>query len=158
MFTTWRVWVTALAATLLVGCGCCERREESTAYTGTRETTAYVAPTAKETTGCPVATPKTHVARITDGVRYDPQELTINAGDTVQWNNAGTKQHTVTVDPSMAKRSEDVRLPSGAEPFSSGNIDCGKSYSHTFKVPGTYKYVCANHPGETGMVIVNPAP
>ena len=47
-------------------------------------------------------------------------------------------------------------VPVGAEPFDSGNIDAGGSYSYTFNVPGTYQYVCLPHElaGMIGVVVV----
>jgi plastocyanin len=41
-------------------------------------------------------------------------------------------------------------------PFDSGNIEEDGSFSHTFTVKGTYKYVCVMHEamGMVGTVIV----
>jgi plastocyanin len=65
----------------------------------------------------------------------------------------------VTADPSKAATAKNVLLPEGAQPFDSGNIDAGGTYSYTFTVPGTYRYVCLPHElaGMIGIVVVEPA-
>lgn len=88
---------------------------------------------------------------MTDGLKFDPQEVTIAKGGKVTWVNNSGVVHTVTGDPSKASNPGDVSLPSGVDPWDSGNVDPGKSYSHTFDTPGTYKYVCVPHEG-AGMV------
>src|SRR5881227_3494291 len=48
---------------------------------------------------------------------FDPNSVTIRSGQTVEWKNKSLIWHTVTADPKLAKRSEDVALPQGVEPF-----------------------------------------
>lgn len=77
---------------------------------------------------------------------FSPKQLHINVGDTVTWTNNGQVAHTVTADDNK---------------FDSGNIDAGKTYSHTFTAPGTYAYYCALHGGAggvgmAGVIIVDP--
>lgn len=88
--------------------------------------------------------------------RFDPLTVTIAAGDTVKWSNTGFVTHTVTFDPSMASKAGDVSLPAGVKPFDSGDVEEDQSFSHTFTVKGTYKYVCKYHEamGMVGTVIV----
>jgi len=98
---------------------------------------------------------------------YVPETVTIQAGDTVVWENTSTRRHTVTASSREA-------LPEGAEFFASGGydsyaeakdawldefggkIDTDETYSHTFEIPGTYPYVCIPHVdgGMVGTVIV----
>ena len=88
---------------------------------------------------------------------FDPKTVTINAGQTVRWENkAFLVWHTVTADPALAKKAQDVALPPGAQPFNSGKIKSGGSYEHTFTVPGTYRYFCQPHEskGMVGEVVV----
>jgi plastocyanin len=40
------------------------------------------------------------------------------------------------------------------ESGSPGGIDGGSTFSHIFKKPGTYAYVCSVHPGMEGTVKV----
>ena len=65
--------------------------------------------------------------------------------------------HTVTFDPGQAVNKEDVALPAGAAPFGSGDMEEDATFSHTFTVKGTYKYVCKYHEamGMVGTVIVS---
>lgn len=83
--------------------------------------------------------------------RFDPDTVTIAAGDTVKWTNTGFVTHSVTFDPSMAAKAGDVVLPAGVMPFDSGNIEEDGTFSHTFTVKGTYHYICKLHEA-MGMV------
>src|SRR5471030_2628187 len=87
---------------------------------------------------------------------FVPAVANIKSGDTVHWTNAYSTSHTVTFDPAMAATPANVALPDGVAPFDSGNIEEDGSFSHTFTVKGTYKYVCKYHEamGMVGTVIV----
>lgn len=89
--------------------------------------------------------------------KFEPETVTIKAGEAVRWvnDNAGPA-HTVTTDPSMVQNEDDVEIPGGAKPFSSGVVKPGKFYQHAFDVPGTYRYACAPHEGSKmlGVVVV----
>ncbi len=78
-------------------------------------------------------------------LRFVPTEITIKAGDTVEWRNIGSIPHTVTADPRRAPGSRNVELPSGAEAFDSGLVKGGESFRYTFSKPGVYRYVCLPH-------------
>ena len=96
---------------------------------------------------------------MTASLKFDPETVTIEAGQTVLWENTSDANHTVTADPVKAKNKDNCSLPAGALPFDSGTIQPGNTYSQTFTVPGTYKYFCVPHEamGMTGKVIVNSA-
>lgn len=87
---------------------------------------------------------------------FEPAEVKIKVGDTVEWSNRGAVIHTVTFDPAKAKDKSHVQLPAGVQPFGSGEIGEDGTYSHTFTAKGTYKYVCVEHEamGMVGSVIV----
>lgn len=85
------------------------------------------------------------------GLSFNPDHLTITAGQSVEWNNTASVTHTVTADPALAKHSEHVALPAGAQPFNSGDMKPGEVFRHTFSVPGTYKYFCIPHE-KMGMI------
>lgn len=73
-------------------------------------------------------------------IKFDPQEIVVDAGTTVTWTNEDPVDHTVTADDGS---------------FDSGNLGEGDSFSHTFDEPGTYEYKCTLHPPNmTGTVIV----
>jgi len=88
--------------------------------------------------------------------QFDPETVTIAAGDSVKWTNSGYITHSVTFDPKMASKQGAVALPSGVAPFDSGDIEEDGTFTHTFSVKGTYKYVCKFHEamGMIGTVIV----
>jgi plastocyanin len=100
------------------------------------------------------------VVRMTDELKFVPNRITIHVGQTVKWINEadeGGAGHTVTTNPEKVTDPKHVSMPSGAKPFDSGNINPGKSYMYTFKVPGVYKYACAPHEGMMrGEITVEP--
>ncbi len=79
------------------------------------------------------------------GVEYVPARLTIKVGDTVTWRNTDGMAHTVTADPARARDEQSAKLPAGAEPWDSGNIEGGASWSRSFDVAGEYTYFCIPH-------------
>lgn len=93
---------------------------------------------------------------MTDDLKFEPETITIEAGETVLWRNSSNLVHTVTADPSKAADPAHVELPEGAETFDSGFIEAGGTYSHTFEVPGRYRYFCIPHEaaGMIGEVVV----
>ncbi len=91
------------------------------------------------------------VVEMTADLRFVPQTVTIQAGETVEWRNASPMAHTVTADPAKAGDPAHVALPEGAQPFDSGFVQPGGSYRHRFEVPGTYRYFCIPHEA-AGMV------
>jgi len=77
---------------------------------------------------------------------FEPSELVIEPGTTVQWVNEGATQHSVF-----------ATNPAGR--FRSGTLNPGESYTYTFPeqfpntgpdsssvIPGTYRYYCEFHP------------
>ncbi|MGH2460849.1 MAG: plastocyanin/azurin family copper-binding protein [Chloroflexota bacterium] len=94
--------------------------------------------------------------KMTDQNVFDPASVTIAKGGTVTWQNASSTVHSATFDPSKVVNKADVSLPSGVQPFDSGLLQAGQSWSHTFTEAGTYKYTCIPHEtlGMHGTVIV----
>ena len=80
-----------------------------------------------------------------DDLRFAPMEITIKAGDTVEWRNTGSVGHTVTADPGRAPGSKNIALPAGAETFDSGWVKGGQVFRYTFSEPGVYRYICLPH-------------
>jgi plastocyanin len=91
-------------------------------------------------TGTPTPTPAATV-NITADRRFDPAQVSIGRGQAVLWQNIGRAPQTVTCDPRLVSNPSTVILPPGAQPFDSGVINSGSSYSHVFDVPGDYQYV-----------------
>ena len=78
---------------------------------------------------------------ITDDMKFNPEDLTINVGDTVTWTNNDGMGHTAT--------STD-----GPASFDSGNIGSGGTWSFTFTEVGTYEYKCDYHSSMTATITV----
>ena len=89
----------------------------------------------------PSASAEDHDVSITDDMKFNPEDLTINVEDTVTWTNNDGMGHTAT--------STD-----GPASFDSGNIAAGATWSFTFTEAGTYNYKCDYHSSMTGTVIV----
>ena len=95
---------------------------------------------------------------MTAGLQFSPNAVTINAGESVSFRNISTFTHTVSTTADTTVESQAVMLPAGAAPFDSGAIGPNEVFTHTFTVPGTYRYFCEPHVGQgmIGTVIVNP--
>jgi nitrite reductase (NO-forming) len=65
--------------------------------------------------------------------------VTVKAGSTVRWLNTDVVNHYNKDD-----RGE----------FATPNLKPGDSFSHTFKRPGVYTYVCVPHPWMKGKIVV----
>jgi plastocyanin len=89
-----------------------------------------------------IAQPAAAPGQITiDNFAFEPANLTIKAGTTVEWLNRDEEPHTVVgVDPAL--------------PFKSPALDTGDKYSQRFDKPGTYKYFCSIHSHMVGTIVV----
>ncbi|HEX9014329.1 MAG TPA: plastocyanin/azurin family copper-binding protein [Anaerolineaceae bacterium] len=94
--------------------------------------------------GCTTAREnRQYVIKIQVGDRqstFSPAEISVPRGSTITWQNIATYPQTVTCDPSKAGKFPDVSLPAGAQPFDSGELYPGQTWSYTFNVPGSYLY------------------
>ena len=85
------------------------------------------------------------VAVTVENFDFDPQTVTIDAGDTVMWTNVDGF-HSVTAD------DDSFGMSAESAPW---------TYSHTFSAPGTYGYYCFIHggvgSGMFGTVVVRPS-
>lgn len=70
---------------------------------------------------------------------FNPDTITISAGDTVRWTDHDSINHTVTSDDGLFE--------------SSGSLN-NTTYEVTFTKSGTYAYHCAPHPFMIGTIIV----
>jgi plastocyanin len=88
---------------------------------------------------------------------FQPSMVTIKVGQSVEWENVGNEVHHATSDPSLAIKPAEVTNPHGAEPFDSGFLRPGETFTHTFTVPGEYRYTCVVHEakGMTGKITVS---
>jgi plastocyanin len=74
-----------------------------------------------------------------DNFTFNPQQMTVKAGDTVVWTNGDDIPHTVTSKTGL---------------FKSKALDTDDKVSFTFATPGIYAYFCALHPHMTGTIVV----
>ncbi len=85
--------------------------------------------------------PALPVARVTiKGYAFAPKTLTVAPGTTVRWTNRDSDIHTIVSDTNAFTASDDLSI--------------GKSFTHTFRKTGTFKYHCGQHAFMTGTVIV----
>ncbi|HEX8914255.1 MAG TPA: cupredoxin domain-containing protein [Humisphaera sp.] len=82
------------------------------------------------------------VAVTIDNLKYAPQEVTVDVGDTVVWTNNDDREHTVTADD-------------GA--FSSGRVKPGQSFTWRANAPGRHQYGSDPFPRARGVVVVRGA-
>lgn len=81
--------------------------------------------------------PETHRVVI-DGLKYEPETLTVKRGDTVIWTNKDPFPHTVTA----------------AGKFDSHDIAAGASWKYVARVAGEYAYICTLHTTMKGVLRV----
>jgi plastocyanin len=82
--------------------------------------------------------PKTHTVTI-DGMRFQPERLTVAEGDTVVWINKDLVPHTAT---------------SEAGHFDSQIIQTEKSWKFSAEKKGEFPYVCTFHPTMKASLVV----
>jgi plastocyanin len=82
--------------------------------------------------------PVTHTVTI-DGSRFEPETLSVVAGDTVMWVNKDLVAHTATSKTGV---------------FDSGLIAPGKSWKYKPKRVGDFAYSCTYHPTMNGTLRV----
>src|SRR5437870_10968918 len=68
---------------------------------------------------------------------FSPATVTINLNDAVKWTNTDTKNHQVVANNGS---------------FVSGILGPGKSFTHTFRGGGTFRYHDGLHPTLRGAV------
>jgi len=93
----------------------------------------------------PSVSAEDHDISITDDMKFNPEDLTINIGDTVTWTNNDSMGHTAT-------------STSGPASFDSGNIAAGATWPFTFTEAGTYSYKCDYHGSMTASITVEDEP
>lgn len=78
-----------------------------------------------------------------DNFTFNPQQVTVKAGDTVTWVNHDDIPHTATSKTGV---------------FKSKALDTDDKFSFTFTTPGTFAYFCALHPHMPGSIVVEAGP
>jgi plastocyanin len=75
-----------------------------------------------------------------EGMKFVPQEIEVQKGDTIIWDNKDIVPHTAT-----AKKV-----------FDSGSLAPGKSFRYMVQAKADVSYVCLFHPTMTGKIKVKP--
>jgi len=153
------------SAFVLAACGGNDSNTDNAATSG--DTAAAAATTPATTTGAAAPiTGTTHTVRMVGdekGYRFDPQNITIKAGDGVKWVMVSGGPHNVAFDP--AKVPADVKgqlsanMPNQMSELSSPMfMNPNEEYTVSFAnvKAGKYDYVCTPHlaMGMTGSVTV----
>jgi plastocyanin len=76
---------------------------------------------------------------VADDFSFDPDDVTVDPGETVEWRNDGDVVHAVVADDAL---------------FDSGELHPGESSAFTFDTPGRHEYHCSIHPKQMRGVIV----
>jgi len=98
-------------------------------------------------------------------VAFEPQELTIEQGDTVAWQHAAGEAHNVVAYEDGIPEEATYWASGGFESQDAagegwengqGAVQSGQSYTHTFETTGEHSYHCIPHEmaGMVGTVIV----
>ena len=124
-----------ILAVLLAACSPTPATTSTTAPAATSASSSTSAATA----AVPVTGSETQVT--IKSFAFDPDSVTVKAGDTVTWTNQDSAAHTVTADDNS---------------WTSPNIAKGATFSHTFTTAGTVAYHCSIHPTMKATVVVNP--
>ena len=90
------------------------------------------------TTASPAASGKLISVTI-QGFKFSPADVTVNAGDTVEWTNEDSTPHTVESSDGSLKSDELAK---------------GDKYRFTFTKAGKHDYICGIHPSMHGSVTV----
>ncbi|MEW6544848.1 MAG: plastocyanin/azurin family copper-binding protein [Nitrospirota bacterium] len=69
---------------------------------------------------------------------FNPAQLPIKVGDTVQWINDDEDVHLVI-------SGKDLNDPAKGKPLDSGTLLPKQTFSYTFSTPGVYPYMCVIH-------------
>ena len=115
------------------------------AFTAACSSNYSSAPTSPSSAPLPISGAPSSAVTIPSGAAtlanraFSPDELDVEAGDTVTWTNTDSVAHTSTSDHPG---------------WDSGTVAPGGRFSFEFRSPGTYQYHCAIHPGMVGTVVV----
>jgi plastocyanin len=90
--------------------------------------------------GSPASPAGTTQSLLMKGIAFEPQQVTVHVGDTLEWANQDIVAHTATAKD----KSWDV------------NVLPGKNGQMVVKAAGTFDYICRYHPNMTGKIIVEP--
>jgi plastocyanin len=79
------------------------------------------------------------VTVVMDGTAFQPAEVSVRAGDLVEWVNKDPFPHNVSAD---------------AAGLHSGDLEPDQTWRYRAAARGTFQYVCTLHPGMAGVLHV----
>ena len=128
--------VAILALVPLSGCGDDDEgssgdsaAESGSVYGGGSGSDADSAPEEEGASGDAAATNAASVEIVE--FAYDPVDVTVKVGGTIEWTNSDTAPHTATAED---------------DSFDTGSLDKGDTAKITFDEAGTFEYICTFHP------------
>lgn len=100
-----------------------------------------------------------------NAVAFDPEQLTVQQGDTVAWQHAAGEPHNVVAYEEEIPEAADYWASGGFDSESAaregwengvGAVQEGQSYVKTFETPGEHGYFCVPHEaaGMVGTIVV----
>lgn len=100
---------------------------------------------------------KRPVIEMNDERQFNPASLRLPRGSRVTWVNSSSAVHTITSNPELAQQEYSIMLPDGVEPWGSGDVYPGGTWSREFEVAGQYVYFCRYHELESmiGTIIID---
>ena len=111
--------------------------------TPTMTPTREAAPSSETESSATVAPPVATADANLEIVDFSHQSLTVAAGTTVTWANAGATIHTTT---------------SNGDIWDSGVLESGQTFNFTFTEAGSFAYFCAIHPSMKATITVTGPP
>lgn len=136
------IWFVSLVALTLLVAACAQ--PGGGAQPGAPEGGIYGG--APEPTEAPAGEPaegETEADVVMQDISFQPQEITVEPGTTVTWQNEDNFGHTVTA----GTRGTPTDL-------FDASVSGGETFSFTFEEAGTYEYFCSIHDGMNGVVVV----
>ncbi|MBS3124035.1 cupredoxin domain-containing protein [Candidatus Woesearchaeota archaeon] len=139
--------VSLLMLSLLVASCTTQVQTQPSTSTTVVETAKDAASSATQPTGNNVYTV------VLSGNTFQPADVEIKVGDTVEWVNKKTNDDTQEPnDENQDANDHTVTFNTlGVDEF----LPAGGSFTHTFAEAGEYTYFCSIHSGMQGKVIVN---
>jgi len=143
--------VIAAVVLALVAAACGGDDSDGTADTATSTTAGAPATTADAgSTAAPAATSAVHLKLLS----FEPGELHVAAGTTVEWVNDNPITHTVT-SGTYEVGADGLRTSEQPDGTFDGDLAAqGDTFRQTFAEPGTYAYFCSIHKGMNATIVV----
>lgn len=109
---------------------------------GEHQPTTQTQASTRQAQAQPSGSPQAATAKVKiQNFKFEPANVTIVEGQTVQFINQDEEPHTATSTDGL---------------FDSKALDTNESWNYTATKPGTFPYICSIHPFMKGTLTVNP--